>query len=60
MIFVNVKTLFLLMLFLEQAVGRPGARSRHVGDPLCYYLCSTALKVSTVSIKCNEKLSYKV
>jgi len=34
--FVNVKTLIMLMLFLEQARGRPGARGHRVGDP-----CST-------------------
>jgi len=33
LIFVNVKTLIMLMLFLEQARGRPGARGHHVGDP---------------------------
>ena len=45
LIFVNVKTLIMLMLFLEQAAGdllgpcgRPGARGHHVGDP-----CSTLL-----------------
>jgi len=33
MISVNVKTLIMLMLFLERARGRPGARGHHVGDP---------------------------
>jgi len=33
LIFVNVKTLIMLMLFLEQARGRPGARGHHFGDP---------------------------
>ena len=33
LIFVNVKTLIMLMLFLEQVCGRPGARGHHVGDP---------------------------
>jgi len=33
LIFVNVKTLITLTLFLEQARGRPGARGHHVGDP---------------------------
>jgi len=32
LIFVNVKTLIMVMLFLEQARGRPGARGHHVGD----------------------------
>jgi len=31
--YVNVKTLIMLMLFLEQTHGRPGARGHHVGDP---------------------------
>jgi len=40
LIFVNVKTLIMLMLFVEQVAGdlldpceRPGARGRHVGGP---------------------------
>jgi len=33
LIFVNVKTLIMLMLFLEQVRGRPGARGHHVGNP---------------------------
>jgi len=33
LMYVNVKTLIMLMLFLEQTHGRPGARGHHVGDP---------------------------
>ena len=32
LIFVNVKTLIMLMLFLQQVRGRPSARGHHVGD----------------------------
>jgi len=40
LIFVNMKALIMLMLFLKQATGdllgpcgRPGARGHHLGDP---------------------------
>jgi len=38
LIFVNVKTLIMLMLFLKQARGRPSARGHHAGEPCCSVL----------------------
>jgi len=37
-ILVLVKTLIMLMLFLEQVRWRPGARGHHVGDPWCTFI----------------------
>jgi len=49
LILVNVKTLIMLLLFLEQARGRPGARGHHhVGDP-CSSGCGWFARLISVS-----------
>ena len=55
LILVNVKTLIMLILFLEQArgrptwsYGRPGARGHHVGDA-----CNTSYKTNSFNQNVN-------
>ena len=51
LIFVNVKTFVMLMLFLEQARGRPGAHGRHVGDP-CITQHQIAICFKFLTVEC--------
>jgi len=57
--FVNVKTLIMLMLFLEQVRGRPGVREHHVGDPcskeIFCWRHSKKMCVEPTNINASEK-----
>jgi len=53
LIFVNVKTLIMLMLFSEQACGH------HVGDPWCRSFLSSMLCTKTKNCTCTFLL-YKI